>query len=53
MIIMITKPTKPIANIPNADILEIVLNSCLEGFFNTVQTLLHCAKNDLSFSMRL
>jgi len=50
---MITKPTKPIANIPKADILEIVLNSCLEGFLRTCHTLLHCPRKDFIFCMRL
>lgn len=47
----IKNPTKPIAKIPIAEILEIIKNSCFVGFFRTVQTLLHWAKNDFSFSM--
>ena len=42
------KPTAPIARIPIAETFATVLNSRLEGFFNTCQTRLDCRMNDFN-----
>lgn len=43
-----TKPIKPIARIPRADTLDIILNSDASGFLRMCHTLTHFNKNDFN-----
>ena len=35
---------------PKAETFAIVVNSSLDGFFKSLQTLVHCTANDFNFS---
>ena len=47
----ITKPTKPRASMPRAEIFEIFFHSSSEGFLRICQTLMHFKKNVFSLSL--
>ena len=47
---LITKPIAPIRSKPIAETFEIVVNSVLSGFFNNVQTLVHCFVKDFKLN---
>lgn len=49
--IEITKPTNPINPRPRAETFATVVNSNLEGFFKSFQTLEHCATNDFMLNI--
>jgi len=46
-------PIKPIASIPNAEILTIALYSCVDGFLKTCHTLTHFAKKLFIFNIKI
>lgn len=51
IIIPIKNPTSPMARTPNAEILEIIRNSCLVGFLRMRQTRMHWIMKDFIFSI--
>jgi len=49
----ITKPMKPMNPRPIAETFATVVNSVLEGFFRSFQTLVHCVVNDFRLNIKL